>query len=165
MFYEENANYPHRGEVYYIDSYVSIGRAISPKQGRPAVIMSRNERNRGCGTVQIVYLTHSDGANSRNPRLENSLYGKIKDSIVVCDQIHTIDKKLIGDFIARVDDTDMRFIESRILNGLCIDPERHCSTDELKSYIANTDYENKLKEDDGIYKRMYYELIDHLRGE
>ena len=163
MFYDENANFPQRGEIYYIDSYVSVGRAISPKKGRPAVIVSRNERNKGSGTVQVVYLTHSDGANSRNPRLMNKSYDRVHDSLVVCDQIHTVDKALVGDFIARVDDRDMYDIEHRILNGLCIDPERHCDTTQLQAHIMQT--ENSGTNEDSIYKRMYFELIDHLRGE
>lgn len=162
MFYEDKVNYPQRGEIYYIDSYVSVGRAIAPKQGRPAVIVSRNERNKGSGTVQVVYLTHSEGANSRNPRLMNNNYDRVHGSLVVCDQIHTVDKSLVGDFIARVDDRDMYDIEHRILNGLCIDPERHCNTKQLENYIVMT--ENN-KDEDNVYKRMYYELIDHLRGE
>lgn len=162
MYFDDKANFPQRGEIYYIDSYVSVGRAMSPKQGRPAIIVSRNERNKGSGTVQIAYLTHSNGANRRNPVLERAEYDKLKGSVVVCDQIHTVDKNLVGDFIARVDDTDMYDIEHRILNGLCIDPERHCDTRHLENYIVKEDL--KVNED-LVYKRMYYELIDHLRGE
>ena len=161
MFYEEKANYPQRGEVYYVASYVSVGRAMSPKTGRPAVVVSRNERNKNSGTVQVVYLTHSDGSNSRNPQLLRSEYNKVLGSTVVCDQIHTVDKELLGDFVARVGDTDMYHIEHRILNGLCINPERHVSS--IKEEKTNTS--NVNSDENSFYKRMYFELIDHLRGE
>lgn len=161
MCYDETTcEYPRRGEVYYIDSYVSVGRAMSPKQGRPAVIISRNERNRGSGTVQIVYLTHSEGVNQRNPVLENADYNKVRGSVVVCGQIHTVDKNLIGDFITRVHDEDMKIIEKGILNSLFINPENHCDLMVDTSIQPCT-----LENEDSIYKRMYYELIDHLRGE
>ena len=107
-----------------------------------------------------MYLTHSEGSNQRNPVLEKADYNKVRGSVVVCGQIHTVDKNLIGDFITRVHDEDMKIIEKGILDSLFINPENHCDLMVDTSIRPCT-----LENEDSIYKRMYYELIDHLRGE
>lgn len=161
MQYEDNLSTSilKRGEIHYIESYVSVGRAISPKSGRPAIILSNTSRNMNSGTVEVVYLSHSDGVNSKgNPVLEDYNYGKVINSVVVCSQVHTVDKNLVGDFITNISEKDLSRVEECVCKNLGV------NLDLIKNNILIAGHDEP-KNEDGFYKRMYFELIDHIRGE
>ena len=73
----------HRGDVFYIEKR---NDTVGHEQwsGRPAIIVSCDEINRGNSTVEIVYMTSQ-------PKTENPLHVPIfamgRRSTALCEQI------------------------------------------------------------------------------
>jgi mRNA interferase MazF len=86
--------FPKRGEVWYVSLPNKPG---DPHQPRPAIVVSPNGRNQGCNDVIVVPTT---SANIQpHPDLHVSIPqgqgGLPKDSIARCEQIATLEKRLL----------------------------------------------------------------------
>ena len=96
----------HRGDVFYIEKR---NDTVGHEQwsGRPAIIVSCDEINRGNSTVEIVYMTSQ-------PKTENPLHVPIfamgRQSTALCEQIWSISVERlqskgenIGDQMKKID--------------------------------------------------------------
>ena len=90
-----------RGDMYYADLGQGIG---SEQEGyRPVVIIQNNVGNRHSPTVIIASITSKKDA---KPKLPTHYYihaenGLELPSIVLLEQLRTVDKRRLGDFIGR----------------------------------------------------------------
>lgn len=108
-----------RGQIYYINidkNKMPIGSEMWP--GRPGIIVSNNVNNEHSNTVEIIYLT---------TKLRKSLaptHVKVcpanRPSLALCEQICTVDRSRLGDFIDTVSDNDMALIEQAMALSLGI---------------------------------------------
>lgn len=177
-----------RGQMYYIHKRPPFkeSRELDPKGGRPAIIVSRDEDNFMSGTVNVVYLTSEHNIRFLRDTQFKLTGGKMIRSVVKCEQIDTVDKQCLGDYIG-----DCNAEELDLLNkALCISLNIHTSVgnsvesveraEEVKVmqvYIdqltaenadlrkmcagaSNTDY----KEEAERYKQMYQDLVRTLAG-
>ena len=108
-----------RGEMYYAD----LNPVIGSEQGglRPVLILQNNIGNKHSPTVVVAAITSRMG----KPKLPTHVRlgtGRLsKDSIVLLEQIRTIDKRRLCEFIGRVTDHEMEHVEGALLVSIGMD--------------------------------------------
>ncbi len=97
----------HRGDIYYAD----LSPVVGSEQGgmRPVLIVQNDVGNRFSPTVIAAAIT-SQKDKTKLPthiRLQASGSGLAKDSIVLLEQIRTLDKQRLRERMGRLDDRAM----------------------------------------------------------
>ena len=103
-----------RGDIFYAD----LSPVVGSEQGgtRPVLIVQNDTGNRHSPTVIAAAITSQTGK-ARLPThisLTGSNYGLSKDSIVLLEQIRTIDTKRLRDHMGRLDETLMTQVDNAI---------------------------------------------------
>ena len=103
-----------RGDIYYAD----LSPVVGSEQGgvRPVLIVQNDIGNKHSPTVIAAAIT-SQINKARLPthiELSAQSYGLSKDSVVLLEQIRTIDKKRLKERMGRVDDGVMNKIDAAI---------------------------------------------------
>ena len=93
-----------RGDIFYAD----LSPVVGSEQGgtRPVLIVQNDTGNRHSPTVIAAAITSQTGK-ARLPTHINIAGGSVglsKDSIILLEQIRTIDKKRLKEKIGRIDD-------------------------------------------------------------
>lgn len=82
-----------RGDIFYVNKGENNG--CEQRAGRPALIVSNEANNKFSTTVEVVYLT----TKKKHPLPTHvEVRGRVP-SIALCEQITTVDKKRLGDFV------------------------------------------------------------------
>ena len=100
-----------RGEIYYADLGWGIG---SEQQGlRPVVIIQNDVGNKHSPTVIIAAISSKANAKAKLPthRLIPSGNGLVLPSIVLAEQIRTVDKRRLSERVGRLREDDVRAID------------------------------------------------------
>ncbi|PWI56958.1 type II toxin-antitoxin system PemK/MazF family toxin [Sulfoacidibacillus thermotolerans] len=103
-----------RGDVYYAD----LSPVVGSEQGgfRPVLIIQNNIGNRFSPTVIIAAIT-AQIQKAKLPthvEIEASTYGLERDSVVLLEQIRTIDKQRLTEKITHLDDELMQRVNEGI---------------------------------------------------
>ena len=103
-----------RGELYTAD----LDPVIGSEQGgmRPVLVIQNDQGNRFSPTVIVLALT-SQIQKARLPThitLTGSNYGLSKDSVILLEQVRTIDKRRLREHMGHVDERLMHQIDSAI---------------------------------------------------
>ena len=108
--------YIRRGELYYAD----LEPVIGSEQGgeRPVIILQNNKGNRFSPTVIIAPLTTKIIKKSIPVHAKVNAEGLRSTSLVLLEQIRTIDKQRIRQYIGAVSADEMREIEQAIIVSL-----------------------------------------------
>ena len=105
-----------RGEIYYAD----LSPVVGSEQGgvRPVLIIQNDVGNKYSPTVIAAAITSQINKAKMPTHIELSAceYGLNKDSVILLEQIRTIDKKRLREKIGRLDEVLM----SRVNNALSI---------------------------------------------
>jgi mRNA interferase MazF len=106
-----------RWEIYK----ANLDPTIGSEQGksRPVVIISENNINDLLNTVNIIPLTSRKNDRRIYPNevlIEQSKFGLINESIVLCQQIRTIDKRRLLHKYGEITDIE---IQDKIIESLC----------------------------------------------
>jgi len=108
-----------RGDVYYADLEPGIG---SEQVGRrPIVVIQSDNGNKHSPTIIAAMVT-----SSRKKRLPTHVYvddigsGLSENSVIMLEQIRTVDKQRLGTMIGHVTDKTMELIEDAALCSLGI---------------------------------------------
>ena len=104
-----------RGEIYYAD--LGQGNIGSEQSGtRPVLVVQNDIGNRFSPTVIVACMTSRLFKNEipTHVRLAKETYGLAEDSLVLCEQIKTIDKIRLRGRIAKLNLPD----EARVNNAL-----------------------------------------------
>ena len=110
----------HRGEVFYAD----LSPVVGSEQGgiRPVLIVQNEIGNRHSPTVIAAAIT-SRLDKARLPthiNIRAADTGLAKDSVVLLEQIFTIDKERISSFMGMTSEWEMAQIEEALLKSLGI---------------------------------------------
>ena len=110
-----------RGDIFYAD----LSPVIGSEQGgiRPVMIIQNDVGNRHSPTVICAAIT-SKMNKAKLPthvEIDASKYHLVKNSVVLLEQVRTIDKQRLKDFICHVDNRLM----SKIENALRVSLELH----------------------------------------
>ena len=115
-----------RGDIYYAD----LSPVVGSEQGgiRPVLIVQNDVGNRFSPTVIAAAIT-SQKDKARQPthiQVDSVGSGLAKDSIVLLEQIRTIDKKRLKEHMGRLDDFSMKRVNQalQVSFGLMTDPGR-----------------------------------------
>lgn len=141
-----------RGEVYYI--YNRLVQGDEMISGRPAVIVSNDRINDLCGVVEVVMMTTKSKAPAPE-RIEIKATGT--RSTLLCEQITTIDKSRIGDFIGECTPEEMAAINRALISSLSLSEtikSPSLSDDEVLVRV------NGIKAERDAYKEIYERLFD-----
>ena len=177
-----------RGQMYYIHKRPPFkeSRELDPKGGRPAIIVSRDEDNFMSGTVNVVYLTSEHNIRFLRDTQFKLTGGKMIRSVAKCEQIDTVDKQCLGDYIGDCNEEELDLLNKALCLSLNIHSgvensvesvERAEEVKAMQAYIdqltaenadlrkmcagaSNTDY----KEEAERYKQMYQDLVRTLAG-
>ena len=111
---DNQQNIVRRGEIYYAD----LSPVVGSEQGgmRPVLIVQNDVGNRYSPTVIAAAIT-SQQNKARLPthiEIEARTYGLTKNSVVLLEQVRTLDKKRLRERMGRVDDRIMEKIDTAI---------------------------------------------------
>lgn len=103
-----------RGEIYFAD----LSPVIGSEQGgvRPVVIIQNHIGNKYSPTVIVAAIT-SQINKAKLPthvELDGKDHGLIKDSVILLEQIRTIDKKRLKEKIGQVNEEMMKKVDEAI---------------------------------------------------
>ena len=103
-----------RGDIYYAD----LSPVVGSEQGgvRPVLIVQNDTGNKYSPTVIAAAIT-SQINKARLPthiELEARSYGLTKDSVVLLEQIRTIDTKRLKERMGKLDDNLMNAVDNAI---------------------------------------------------
>ena len=109
-----------RGEIYYAD----LSPVVGSEQGgiRPVLVVQNDVGNKYSPTVIIAAIT-SQLTKAKLPthiELNKDKYNLVKDSVVLLEQIRTLDKRRLKEKIGEVDNITMQRIDIAIMISLGI---------------------------------------------
>ena len=175
----------NRGEVFYITpKYDTVGS--EQRSGRPAVVVSNNLNNEHSECIEICYLTLQD--KKPLPTHIKVDRGQCINSTILCEQITTISKERVGDYMCRLPDDIMDAVDKALTISLGIDylfdgntpvststipDDKDAQIKELKYHLDCTMKELELAKEANetikekaakavMYERMYNDLLDRL---
>ena len=103
-----------RGDIYYAD----LSPVVGSEQGgvRPVLIVQNDVGNKHSPTVIAAAITSQTGK-ARLPTHINIAGGSVgltKDSVILLEQIRTIDKKRLREHMGRLDEKQMMEVDNAI---------------------------------------------------
>ena len=108
------SNGVRRGDIYYAD----LSPVVGSEQGgmRPVLIVQNDTGNKHSPTVIAAAITSQTGK-ARLPthiELEAKSYGLTRDSVVLLEQIRTIDKRRLKERMGKLDISLMERVDNAI---------------------------------------------------
>ena len=107
-----------RGDIFYIQNAKCYSTDPANENGRPGVIVSCDELNAHSPVVEVVYLTTKD---KRPMPTHTDVLCKVP-STSICENINTVSKERLGDFVRACTADEMAAIEQGMLHSLGISP-------------------------------------------
>ena len=108
----------HRGDIYYAD----LRPVVGSEQGgvRPVLIIQNDIGNKHSPTVICAAITRqmNKAKLPTHVELDSSRYALVKDSVVLLEQLRTIDKKRLRDKVCHLDREILRKVERALLISL-----------------------------------------------
>ena len=110
-----------RGDIFYAD----LRPVVGSEQGgiRPVLIVQNDVGNRHSPTVICVAITSKMNKAKLPTHVELSAeeYGVIKDSVILLEQIRTIDKSRLKEKVCHLDKKILERIDKALLVSLALD--------------------------------------------
>lgn len=109
-----------RGDIYYAD----LSPVVGSEQGgtRPVLVVQNNVGNKYSPTVIIAAIT-SQLTKAKMPthiELNKDKYNLVKDSVVLLEQIRTLDKRRLKEKVGSIDELTMQKVDLAIMISLGI---------------------------------------------
>ncbi len=109
-----------RGDIFYAD----LSPVIGSEQGgiRPVIIIQNDIGNKYSPTVIVAAITSQINKAKLPTHVEISSeeYGLNRDSVVLLEQIRTLDKKRLKEKIGHMTEVDMKKVNNALLISLSI---------------------------------------------
>ncbi len=110
-----------RGDIYYAD----LRPVVGSEQGgvRPVLIVQNDVGNRHSPTVICAAITSKMNKAKLPTHIELNAgrYDMVKDSVVLLEQLRTIDKKRLKDKVCHLDEDIMRQVNQGLMVSLELD--------------------------------------------
>ena len=110
-----------RGDIYYAD----LRPVVGSEQGgvRPVLIVQNDVGNRHSPTVICAAITSKMNKAKLPTHIELNAgrYDMVKDSVVLLEQLRTIDKKRLKDKVCHLDEDIMRRVNRGLIVSLELD--------------------------------------------
>lgn len=154
-----------RGDIFYI--MPGEADCFDLKAGRPGIIVSNNMGNQHSDRVEVVYLTTKD----KKPMPTHVDIICRQKSTALCEQITTVSKDRIGEFIKTCTTAEMKRIDEALMVSLGIVPDvqEYATEPQTKIPIGFRDEEKTASADSvvverDLYKKLYEQLLDRITG-
>ena len=113
----------NRGDIFYAD----LSPVVGSEQGgvRPVLVIQNDVGNKFSPTVIIAAIT-SQIMKAKLPthiELNKEKYNLAKDSVVLLEQIRTLDKRRLKEKLSSIDDVTMRDVDVAVMISLGITQE------------------------------------------
>jgi mRNA interferase MazF len=111
-----------RGTVLQVNLDPSVGREIM--KTRPCVVIQNDIGNRNSQLTIIVPTTDAESAKGPSPiyiPVSRGEGGLLKNSLVVCNQIRTVDESRLGPVLGKLSDSTMAKIDRALKISLALD--------------------------------------------
>ena len=107
-----------RGEVYYAD----LSPVVGSEQGgvRPVIVIQNDIGNKYSPTVIVSAIT-SQLTKAKLPthiEIKRGQFGLNKDSVILLEQIRTLDKRRLKEKVGMLDEKFMRYVDRAMLISL-----------------------------------------------
>ena len=126
-----------RGDIYYAD----LNPVIGSEQGgtRPVLIIANDTGNKYSPTVIIAAITSRVRTKAKLPTHTaiKDFEGLSKDSVILLEQIRTIDKKRLREHIGMLDSQQILTADNALLISLGLDKTLSLYGTSNRSYIEN----------------------------
>ncbi len=110
-----------RGDIYYAD----LRPVVGSEQGgvRPVLVIQNDAGNRHSPTVIVAAITSRMNKAKLPTHVEVSAerYGIVKDSVILLEQVRTIDKSRLREKICHLESDIQRKIDHALLISLSLD--------------------------------------------
>jgi len=142
-----------RGEIYYVSQRPSVG--VEMVAGRPAVIVSNDRLNENLSCVEVVYLTTKTKCIAPE---HISIRSSGVLATTICEQITTIDKSRIREFVGECTPIEMKLINKALLYSLGLGEyvKETMGDDEIVARISSVVAERNA------YQELTERLLDRL---
>ena len=113
-----------RGDIFYAD----LSPVVGSEQGgvRPVLVIQNDTGNRHSPTIIAAAITSQTGK-ARLPThiaLPANCYGLPKDSVVLLEQIRTLDKQRLREHMGRLDEALMERVDAAIAVSFGLHPQQ-----------------------------------------
>ena len=109
-----------RGDIFYAD----LSPVIGSEQGgiRPVIIIQNDIGNKYSPTVIVAAITSqiNKAKLPTNVEISSAEYGLNRDSVVLLEQIRTLDKKRLKEKIGHMTETDMKKVDKSLLISISL---------------------------------------------
>ncbi|MHC1685744.1 MAG: type II toxin-antitoxin system PemK/MazF family toxin [Clostridiaceae bacterium] len=109
-----------RGDIFYAD----LSPVVGSEQGgiRPVIIIQNDIGNKYSPTVIVAAITSQINKAKLPTHVEISSeeYGLNKDSVVLLEQIRTLDKKRLKEKIGHMSEDDMKKVDEALLISMAL---------------------------------------------
>ena len=111
----------NRGEIYYAD----LSPVVGSEQGglRPVLIIQNDIGNKFSPTVIVTAITSQLTKNKipTHVQLDSSTYALPKDSVVLAEQLRTIDKQRLKQYVCTLDSKTMNKVNNALKVSLWLE--------------------------------------------
>ena len=143
----------YRGDIFYIMQGSYVGS--EQKSGRPGIIVSNDLANKHSPNVEVVFLTSQE---KKALPTHVEVIARVP-SIALCENIQTVSKERLSDFIRSCTTSEMKAVDNALLCSLGIEaPSIVGGTQEteISKNVPEAEVERNL------YKALYEHLLDKV---
>lgn len=115
MAYNNSTPEIYRGDIFYIMQGSYVGS--EQKSGRPGIIVSNDLANKHSPNVEVVFLTSQE---KKALPTHVEVIARVP-STALCENIQTVSKERLSDFIRSCTTSEMKAIDKALLHSLGIE--------------------------------------------
>lgn len=149
-----------RGQVWYLKYNDAIG--FEEAVGRPAVVISTNAGIPSASTIIMAYMTTSP----KNSGLAVEVFSTKKRSWVLCNQIISVDRRRIIDYLCDLTESEMAKIDVALRKALALPLKRDDLDEQLdsmsKTLALAKDRIKSLEMELAVQKLMFDKAVDKI---
>ena len=170
-----------RGDIFYVNKIGENPKGSEQWADRPAVVVSNDKANQHSEIIEVVYLT---GKSKTQLPTHVDVIAKIP-SIALCEQITSISKKRLGEYVKSCTTKEMREIDKALAVSLGLEveaqPEKQAKPATRSETGQNrtaadgeecsgtpgatrSDNELRMETERDLYKKLYEDTLERLIG-
>lgn len=153
-YYRDKPMEIFRGDIFYVES-VGFCYGSEQRANRPGIVVSNDLANKHSPNVEMVFLTSQE----KKPLPTHvEVIAKVP-SIALCENIQTVSKERLSDFIKSCTTTEMKKIDEALLIslGMKIPIAVGGGTEDSTPKVSTS-----VEIERNLYKTLYEQLLDRV---
>lgn len=143
----------NRGDIWFVKGAKTV-TGSEPAGDRPAVIVSNDKGNEFSPNVEVVFLT----SRTKKPLPTHVPVLCKVPSTAMCENVQTVSKERLEDFIRSCSDKEMKAINAALLCSFGLIP----SAPEAAPASPVEEKTNSTEIELNVYKTLYEQLLDRI---